>query len=70
MPRETIYVIEDEEDIQELIVYNLTKEGFHVRGFASGEDALAQLRNGKADCIVLDIMLPGMDGLEIGRAHV
>ncbi|MBD3390504.1 MAG: response regulator [Chitinivibrionales bacterium] len=68
MARETVFVVEDEEDIQELITYNLMKEGYHVRGFTNGEDALVQLRNGKSDCIILDIMLPGMDGLEMARA--
>jgi two-component system alkaline phosphatase synthesis response regulator PhoP len=67
MAHETIFVIEDEEDIQELITYTLMKEGYDARGFTNGEDALAQLRNGKADCVILDIMLPGIDGLDLAR---
>lgn len=67
MPKELIYIVEDEEDIQELISYNLSKEGFLVKGFTKGEDMLDLLRRSQADCIVLDLMLPGMDGLDVCR---
>jgi two-component system phosphate regulon response regulator PhoB len=65
MPKEFVLVVEDEEDILELIAYNLAKEGYQVKGVPSGEEALTHLRTRKADCIVLDLMLPGMDGLEV-----
>jgi two-component system phosphate regulon response regulator PhoB len=68
MPKQLVFVIEDEEDILELISYNLSKEGYQIQGFTSGEEALRQLRAGRADCVVLDLMLPGMDGLEVCKA--
>ncbi len=67
MPKEFVLVVEDEEDILELIAYNLAKEGYQVKGVPSGEDAMTHLRTRKVDCIVLDLMLPGMDGLEVCR---
>ena len=67
MAREKILVVEDEEDIQELIKYNLTKEGYQVTTCGSGELALEQARRLLPDLIILDIMLPGMDGLEVCR---
>ncbi len=65
MAKETILVIEDDEDILELINFNLSKEGYRVSGAASGEAGLKAARNHIPGLIVLDIMLPGMDGLEI-----
>jgi two-component system phosphate regulon response regulator PhoB len=65
MGRETIVIVEDDEDIRELVRYNLAKEGYRVQGFSRGEDALRELRLGGAGCVVLDLMLPGMDGLEV-----
>lgn len=65
MVKQIIVVIEDEEDILELVAYNLTREGYQVQGFMSGEEALPSLRSRNPDCIVLDLMLPGMDGLEL-----
>jgi PleD family two-component response regulator len=70
MPKEMVFVVEDEEDILELIVYNLTKEGYQVRGFTRGEDALRQARLGPPGCMVLDLMLPGIDGLEVGEQRL
>lgn len=67
MNKELIYVVEDDEDILELITYNLTKEGFPNRGFTCGEDMLALLPNSTVGCIILDLMLPGADGLDICR---
>ncbi len=60
-----IYVVEDDEDINELLVYNLSKEGFKVSSFFSGKDALESLKNENPDLILLDIMLPDIDGLEL-----
>ncbi|NPA39901.1 MAG: response regulator transcription factor [Thermodesulfobacteria bacterium] len=60
-----ILIIEDEKDIVELIVYNLTKEGFTVDFAYNGEEGLTKIRNGDYDLILLDIMLPGIGGFEL-----
>jgi two-component system, OmpR family, alkaline phosphatase synthesis response regulator PhoP len=65
MARESVLVIEDDEDIQELVNYNLTKEGYHISCVASGEDGLRTAKSKLPNLIVLDLMLPGIDGLEI-----
>jgi len=65
MARETILIVEDEKDINELIQYNLEKEGFRVVSTKNGEDALRLLDRELFHLIILDIMLPGMDGLEL-----
>ncbi|NLX05979.1 MAG: response regulator [Phycisphaerae bacterium] len=67
MAKETILVVDDEEDILELISYNLGKEGYKVMTVASGEEARDTARTKLPDLIVLDLMLPGMDGLEVCR---
>jgi two-component system, OmpR family, alkaline phosphatase synthesis response regulator PhoP len=67
MAKETILVVEDEEDIRELLKYNLEKEGFKVFGAATGEAALQAVRDRLPDLILLDLMLPGIDGLEVCR---
>jgi two-component system, OmpR family, alkaline phosphatase synthesis response regulator PhoP len=67
MKNKTILVVEDEEDIQELVKYNLTKEGYHVHCVGSGELGLQEARNRLPDLLVLDLMLPGMNGLEVCR---
>jgi two-component system, OmpR family, alkaline phosphatase synthesis response regulator PhoP len=67
MAKEKILVVDDEEDILELVRYNLTKEGFQVECALSGEEGLAKLKEQHADLILLDLMLPGMDGLEVCR---
>jgi len=63
--RNTVLVVDDERDILELIRYNLEKEDFHVRTVESGEDALRLARETEPDLIILDIMLPGMNGTEV-----
>jgi len=65
--RESILVVEDEDDIRELLRYNLAKEGYQVTGVASGEEALKAARATPPDLILLDLMLPGLDGLEVCR---
>jgi two-component system phosphate regulon response regulator PhoB len=65
MPKESILVVEDEEDILELVKYNLAKEGYRVCGAATGEVGLKTARSSLPDLIVLDLMLPGIDGLEV-----
>jgi two-component system phosphate regulon response regulator PhoB len=67
MPKEKILVVDDEEDILELVRFNLDKEGFRVVCSATGEDALAKARREMFDLIILDLMLPGIDGLEVTR---
>ncbi len=68
MARQSILVIEDEPDILELIRYNLAKEGFAVTGADTGEEGLDEARARAPDLILLDLMLPGIDGLEVCRA--
>lgn len=68
MPKETILVVDDEEDIRELVEYNLAKEGYQVLCAATGEAGLSIARNKLPDLIVLDLMLPGIDGLEVCKA--
>lgn len=67
MAKEHILVIEDEEDILALVQYNLLKEGYKVTTAASGEEGLAAARGVSPDLILLDLMLPGVDGLEVCR---
>ena len=62
-----VLVVEDEPDIQALIVHHLTRDGFRCRTAADGPEALARLRAGVPDLVVLDLMLPGIDGLELTR---
>jgi phosphate regulon transcriptional regulator PhoB len=62
-----VLVVEDEPDIRALIVHHLTREGFRCRVAGSGADALARVKATPPDLVVLDLMLPGMDGLEVCR---
>lgn len=68
MYNKTILVVDDEEDIVELIGYNLKKEGFNVLTAADGVQGVAKTRQYRPDAIVLDIMMPEMDGFEACRA--
>jgi two-component system phosphate regulon response regulator PhoB len=68
MSRERILIIEDEEDIQELLQYNLSKEGMRAISALTGEDGLKKARNEPLDLILLDLMLPGMSGLDVSRS--
>lgn len=65
--KELIVVIDDEEDIRELIRYNLSKDGFEVACAVSGEEGVALVQREKPDLVILDLMLPGIDGLEVCR---
>lgn len=67
MARESILVVEDEEEIQELVRYTLAKEGYRVTPAVSGEEALKAVRGTLPDLIVLDLMLPEIDGLDVCR---
>ena len=65
MAKEKILIVEDEEDIQELIQYNLIKSGFNTSVYSSGEEILEVIQRISPALILLDIMLPGIDGLSI-----
>jgi len=67
MKRAKIVVVEDEADILEVIDYNLSKEGFDVNSSSDGLKGLALVQKEIPDLILLDLMLPGMDGIEICR---
>lgn len=67
MTKAHILVVEDDPDIQQLVTYNLIKAGMHVTCADNGEDALRITGGEIFDAIVLDLMLPGKDGLEICR---
>jgi len=64
---EKIVVIEDEADILEVIEYNLRREGFDVIASQSGEDGLEKIEKASPDLILLDLMLPEIDGIELCR---
>jgi len=67
MPKEQILVVDDEEDILELVRFNLSKEGYQAICAETGEKAVEMARSEMPDLIVLDLMLPGMDGLEVTK---
>jgi two-component system alkaline phosphatase synthesis response regulator PhoP len=67
MAKENILVVEDEEDILELVRYNLNKEGYRVTGVLSGEEGVQAARSHPPDLVILDLMLPGMDGFTVCR---
>jgi len=67
MAHETILVVEDEREIQELVAYNLAKEGYRVTALGTGEEALQAVGSARPDLVLLDLMLPGVDGLEVAR---
>jgi len=68
MADERIFVVEDEEEIRELLEYRLVREGFRVSTTDNGVHALDAIRRERPDLVLLDLMLPGIDGLEICRA--
>jgi DNA-binding response OmpR family regulator len=63
----TILVVDDEQHIVQLVKLYLTKEGYQVETASDGPQALQKVRQAKPDLVVLDIMLPGIDGLEVCR---
>ncbi len=65
MAKEHILVVDDEEDILELVRYNLDREGYKINCVTSGEEALKAARSKLPHLILLDLMLPGVDGLEV-----
>jgi len=63
----TVLIVEDEADIAELVKYHLEKEGLTARTVSDGKQALELVVRNHPDLIILDLMLPGMDGLEVCR---
>lgn len=67
MSRSRITIVEDEEDIREILEYCLTREGFDVETAVDGASGLKLIRSNQPDLVLLDLMLPDIDGLEICR---
>jgi two-component system phosphate regulon response regulator PhoB len=65
MSKQTIVVVEDEVDIREVLIYNLEREGYQVFGAAEGVKGLRMIQEKIPDLVLLDLMLPGLDGLHI-----
>ncbi len=65
MSKKNILVVEDEEDIQQLVAFHLIKEGFFVLCADNGNECLKKFQREQLDLIILDLMLPGKDGLEL-----
>lgn len=64
----SILIIDDEEDIRELLSYNLKKEGFNVMDAENGETGIQLMKSNHPDLVLLDVMMPGMDGVEVCEA--
>lgn len=67
MVPQTILIVEDEEDVQELIKYNLHKHGYQTETALDGKTALSKAQAGKPDLVLLDLMIPRIDGLQVCR---
>ena len=67
MKREKILVVEDEADLREVLSYNLTRDGYRVVTAEGGAEALKRARKDVPDLVLLDLMLPDVDGLEVCR---
>ncbi|MDI6448692.1 response regulator [Anaerobaca lacustris] len=65
MAKPTVLVVDDEEDIRELVELNLRREGYQVLACETGEQALNRVLSKAPDVVILDLMLPGIDGLEV-----
>ena len=65
MNKEKIFVVDDEEEILDLIEFILYKENYRVKRFISGEEILKAVKTEKPDLILLDLMLPGVDGIDV-----
>lgn len=68
MAKENILIVDDEEDIVELLRYNLSKEGYQLTCVGSGEEGLKVAKGSSPDLVLLDLMLPGVDGLDVCKA--
>ncbi len=62
-----VLIVEDEPDIRALVVHHLKREGYQVSAASSGEEALRQVQAAPPDLVLLDLMMPAMDGLEVCR---
>ena len=67
MAKETILIVDDEQDILELVDFNLKKEGFRTVTASTGEEVLRSVHTKPPDLIMLDLMLPGLDGRDVCR---
>lgn len=67
MAGKQVLVVDDEEDIRELVRFNLAGEGYQVKCTASGEAAIESIRAERPDLMVLDLMLPGINGFEVAK---
>lgn len=68
MAAKTLYIVEDDPHIRELLAFNLEKAGFSVKGYERGETACRDAQQAPPDLMLLDLMLPGMDGLDVCRS--
>jgi DNA-binding response OmpR family regulator len=68
MPNEKILIVEDEKDLVKILRYNLEKDGFAVVSAGDGDAGLAQFRKERPDLVILDVMLPKLDGFEFCKA--
>ena len=62
-----VLVVEDEADIRDLIIFHLAREGFQTRTAGTGAEALQRMRKSRPDLVILDLMIPELDGLEVCR---
>ena len=62
-----LFIVEDEPDLRDTLIYNFENEGFKVKAFSSGESFLDILQKNKPNLVILDLMLPGLSGLDICR---
>ena len=67
MTRKSVLVVEDDPDIIEVLVYNLSQARYDVQAVTSGEEALTSIRGRPPSLVLLDLMLPGMHGLDVCR---
>ena len=70
MSKQTILIVEDEPSLVEVLSYNLEKEGFNVLSESDGRAGLERALHSVPDLVILDLMLPGMDGLQICRLYI
>ena len=67
---QTIWVVDDDPELRQLLSTYLGEQGYEVRTLSDGRQLTARLEFQRPDLVVLDLMMPGDDGLKIGRAHV
>jgi len=65
--KKTVLIVEDEEDLRDIVIYNLEREGYKTIGVESGEEGLERAIALKPNLILLDLMLPGMNGMDVCR---